>query len=325
MDPRGEAGRAAEKQMAFYLDEFFRRVPAVKIFHNVSFLGDAGIRHQIDHLVLHPRTLCIVESKSVSTEVVVNERGEWSRRSHSRLEGMPSPVEQAERQATALRRLLNDRSTELSAAAKPNKFVKTPIATFVAISDNGRWTQEGAKPTCGLPVFKADLISKMVHAEIERHEKASKLLARLDGDYGTFHLRDETVERFADLFRELSSPVTASPLTSDEPAPSRATEEATSRVTEEADCSFTVSDCTNGAERETYQCKSCKGSIAVAAMGLYGSGFFTCSACGIKKGTPRLCRSCRSQTRTTISGNSLLTQCKSCDWTLVTSADNPPE
>lgn len=95
------------------------------------------------------------------------------------------------------------------------------------------------------------------------------------------------------LREQRPSSVISSPVTVQEPCPRR--------IKEEAGRALPVSECANVAERETYRCKSGKGSNALVALGRYGSGFFTCTACGTKKGTPRLCRSCRSQMRVTIS------------------------
>jgi Nuclease-related domain len=302
--------------MAFYLDEFFRRVPQVKIFHNVSFVGDADVHHQIDHLVLHPLTLCIVESKSVSTEVVVNGRGEWSRRWNGRLQGMPSPVEQAKRQAAALRQLLNDRSTDLSASRKPDRFLKTPIATFVAVSDHGRWTQEGPKPAAVLPVFKADLMSETIRAEIDRHEKASKLLARPDGDYGKFRLRDTTFDRFATFLGTLT--ITAHSASPDRTSEQNWTSSPTESTRPQAGSRSLVSANTASAESKTFECKNCRGTDGRATPGPFGA-YVTCTNCAHKNGAPKRCLSCRSETRTRIVDGSLNTICTGCGWALITS------
>ncbi|WP_027482360.1 nuclease-related domain-containing protein [Deinococcus pimensis] len=96
-----QAGDEAEKQMAFYLRRTFGTDPSVHVFHNLRFEreGDAA---QIDHLILHRYGAVIVESKSVTSAVRINERDEWARQWNGRWTGMSSPVLLAKRQADFL-------------------------------------------------------------------------------------------------------------------------------------------------------------------------------------------------------------------------------
>ncbi len=73
------AGAKAEEQMAFYLKRAFADDPNVYVFNDIRLQGDDDDAAQIDHLVLHRHGFVIVESKSVSTGVAVNEHGEWVR------------------------------------------------------------------------------------------------------------------------------------------------------------------------------------------------------------------------------------------------------
>jgi len=111
-DPRIKAGEQAEKQMAHYLERAFGRSEKVWVFHDLRFeLGDADAV-QIDHLILYKYGIIIIESKSVTTEVRINEHQEWERKFRG-WSGMPSPIQQAERQVVALRRLLDDNVDKL--------------------------------------------------------------------------------------------------------------------------------------------------------------------------------------------------------------------
>jgi hypothetical protein len=73
-----QAGYRAESQLAFYLNREFKDDPLFLVFNNLRF-EKAGDACQIDHLVIHRYGMIIIESKSVTTRVEVNELGEWKR------------------------------------------------------------------------------------------------------------------------------------------------------------------------------------------------------------------------------------------------------
>jgi hypothetical protein len=303
VDKRGEAGRRAEEQMAFYLREAFRRDETVKIFNDLSF-DDDGIKHQIDHLVLHRRTLIIVESKSVTTEVAVNKRGEWTRLWYGRWNGMASPVEQAKRQAAALRQHLNHRSQQLSQSGKKDRLLDLPIAAFVAISDQGRWSSDGI--TSPLPVYKADLISDAIRAEIREHEKAGRLFARPNGTYGQFQLHDVT---FARLEQHLQLHTGRSL------APAAAKETARVGVplaTENPPLS--TGSAAPDQSNYTFGCTGCHGENGEAKPGVKGRhAYIRCLDCGKNNAAAKQCKYCGSTSyETSLLQATLYRRCLAC-------------
>ena len=106
-DERSKAGYKQEQNVAFYLRREFGDDPSVLIINDLRVEYN-GERAQIDHLVVHPYGLVVIESKSVCGEVKVNGRGEWSRSYRGEWYGMPSPVRQAELQEALLKDLLRD-------------------------------------------------------------------------------------------------------------------------------------------------------------------------------------------------------------------------
>ena len=112
-DPLRRAGYEAERQMAHDLKRAFGDRPEVKILHNLR-LERWGEVAQIDHLALHRHGMIVIESKSVTGQVSVNERGDWARHWNGGLRGMPSPVLQGQRQADLLHWLLDEHRTQLS-------------------------------------------------------------------------------------------------------------------------------------------------------------------------------------------------------------------
>src|SRR5262245_46054915 len=111
-DPLARAGRHAEEQMAFYLRRAFGESADIFVFHGLRLIRSGEVA-QIDHLILNRYGFVIIESKSVTSRVTINEREEWTRWWDGRERGMASPVLQARRQADILRRLLEDHAPEL--------------------------------------------------------------------------------------------------------------------------------------------------------------------------------------------------------------------
>lgn len=139
-DVRLKAGVAAEKQMAHYLDRHFRDSKRFYVLHDVRFehLGDNA---QVDHLVIHPFGIAIVESKSVASAVRINARDEWERRQGRGWVGMANPLLQAERQGKLLKSLLKSREPDLLdkvLGLAQGTFSMMAVDTYAAISDKGR-------------------------------------------------------------------------------------------------------------------------------------------------------------------------------------------
>lgn len=230
-DPRQRAGDDAEKQMAHYLHRTFANDPAVHVLHGLRLQDKAQTEQdgspqvcQIDHLLVHRWGMFIVESKSVTGEVRVradsSQGDEWSRVNGGREAGMPSPIQQAQRQAELLRaylkrhdeRLLGRAPVGLRTVARvvagsdQRGFGRMPIQVMVAISDNGivrrldGW-KEPAKPFREF-VTKADLIPSKVKEELRCHRRGSNPLTHPGGNYGLWRMTHEEVSKVAEFLAE---------------------------------------------------------------------------------------------------------------------------
>jgi hypothetical protein len=192
------AGRRAEEQMAHYLERAYGTRDDIFVFHDLRLeKGDDAA--QIDHLILNRHGIILIESKSVTGTVRVNEHGEWTRVYGSNAQGMPSPVLQGERQARFLGLYLEAHAELLLGkllGLVQCHFGYMPIEVLVAISDQGIIQRgRGVK----LPaVFKADQITGEASAIMERWRKAGSLL-NLNFKTGYTLGRDE-VERIAAFF-----------------------------------------------------------------------------------------------------------------------------
>jgi hypothetical protein len=169
-DAFSRAGAEAEKQMAHYLRRAFADDPDIAVFNDLRIVDDAGEVAQFDHLVLHRRGFIVIESKSVTSAVQINEAGEWSREWNKKWQGMPSPILQAQRQIDLVKKLLSVNREQLRDKLILGKLQKgfgaTPFEIFIAISDKGRIDRDPHTPP---EVHKADAIAPKVREAIGKH------------------------------------------------------------------------------------------------------------------------------------------------------------
>ena len=132
-DRRRQAGHDAEAQLAFYLKRTFEHEPNIHVL-NVIRLETRDDAAQLDHLVIHPYGMIVIESKSVTGEVRINARGEWSRSYRGRYQGMPSAKLQADRQVLFLHRYLDAHAKQLR--GRGTTFAGMPVDVLVAVSDD---------------------------------------------------------------------------------------------------------------------------------------------------------------------------------------------
>lgn len=105
-NPKLAAGEKQELDVSFYLRRAFKDNPDVSVFNDIK-LTHNNETAQIDHLIVYKFGFVIIESKSISGEVSINQHDEWSRSYNGKWFGMPSPIKQAELQAQVLKSLLN--------------------------------------------------------------------------------------------------------------------------------------------------------------------------------------------------------------------------
>jgi hypothetical protein len=176
-DRREQAGYDAEFQLAFYLRRAFKDDPNLLVFNNLRF-EKAGDVCQIDHLILHPFGIILIESKSVTTRVQINELGEWTRSINGLESGMPSPILQAQRQGDFLHIYLEESVESLLSKRVllgQSHFTKMPIDILVAISDSGIIDRTKSKELdC---VCKAERITERIKDIYTKYLKADSVFA----------------------------------------------------------------------------------------------------------------------------------------------------
>ena len=145
------AGQKQELDVAFYLRREFKDHPQIFIINDYKFSFNNETA-QIDHLIVYPYGFILIESKSITGEVTVNELGEWSRSSNAKWSGMPSPIKQAELQEKLLKEFLHhNRANILNKIADVMEANLMLLATAETI-DNGKPIRETVNADMALAV-----------------------------------------------------------------------------------------------------------------------------------------------------------------------------
>lgn len=311
-DPRKKAGFEAERQMAFYFNRAFAEDSAVHILNDIRIVDPSQPEHngspgvcQIDHLVVHRWGMFIIESKSVHDEVSVQSDGsggdEWIRRYRGRESGFPSPIQQARRQAEFLRVYLQWNREQLLGKVKPGfrtlakvvvgsdqrGFQSIPIQIIVAISDSGKirrvkgW-KEPVKPFHTF-VAKADLVADKVREELQKHQDSSKLLGKIEGDYGLWAMQSEEAVCVAEFLNGSHSPLHSHKVVS-EP-----------EIVSQRPVIAQKSQLSKLSELDSKPCcKSCQSEQLVAHSGKYGY-YWKCQECDVNTTMPTTCTVCNAK------------------------------
>lgn len=101
-------GIQGEKDSAYYLDQYFKHGVNHVVLHDLRFVVDGDVA-QIDHLVINRGFgIYLFETKNYSGNLVINDRGEFTAQYEDMHFGIPSPIEQSQRHARILTRLLKN-------------------------------------------------------------------------------------------------------------------------------------------------------------------------------------------------------------------------
>jgi hypothetical protein len=290
-----DASGEAEEQMAFYLRRAFAANAEVSVLDDLRVPLAEGDAVQIDHLLLHPFGFVLVESKSVTGSVLINEQGEWCRVSGDRRSGVRSPVIQAQMQADALRRFLNSALPPQRADASPTpragRFDGVPFDVLVAISDKGLIERR-----CPVPeVYKADVIPTRVRELITMRQAERGSPRPAFDELARKKLADFLVARHAPLCRK------------PEPA---------AKVSRPASSASPINPAPRPRPAKTQPplptvCRFCGSGVLHIQHGKFGY-YFRCIPC--TKNTPIdfTCPTCSGKARVRKDGLNFFRECRSC-------------
>lgn len=284
------AGRRAEEQMAHYLRRFFGAGPDVDVL-NYLRIEMGGEVAQMDHLVLHPFGLTIVESKSVAGSVQIKDDGQWIRWFNKQPQGMRSPVTQARMQGMLLKELL------ARTVKQKGFFDAVAMEVLVAISDSGtiQWPSSGALPE----VCKADQVPERVL------EHVSRCRARSEPEI----LSPQHRRVIGDFLQAVHQPL--QPAAPARQAIAEAVPAALPGASAPSDRDTLDTDQVRSGALPPKVCKHCGGKELDVQYGKFGY-YFVCGACEKNTGIKFSCPSCAGEGRIRKEGKQFFAECRSC-------------
>ena len=292
------AGTKAEEQMAFYLKRAFAADPSILVFNDIRLGSDSNDDYaQLDHLILFPKGIIIIESKSVTTSVRINAAGEWSRLWNGRWQGMASPIQQAKLQGDFLRQLLHAHKLELREkmllGTVQQGFRGMPIDLVVAISNDGNVERE---IQCQ-EVVKADQVVDHVRKVIAGRDVSFVRWAFIDpkSDYWDSLTVDELQKIQAFLLARHCSSFT--PTHREVTLPPAAVPKASEKVVL--------------AEKPGSKCRYCQSVQLNITHGRYGY-YFKCSDCGKNTPIDFDCPKCQKEARIRKERLTFFWNCQAC-------------
>ena len=97
---RGEKGELLVKERLESIKEYKR------LFHDVTFVNKISeMSHQIDHILVHPHGIFIIETKNYFGEIIY-ENHQWFRKIKGKIEKLPDPLRQNKSHAITLYKAL---------------------------------------------------------------------------------------------------------------------------------------------------------------------------------------------------------------------------
>ena len=187
-------GYNAEKQMAFYLKRFFSDSDELFIINDLRLEYEGEIA-QIDHLIIHRYGFIIIESKSVTSKIVINEYNEWVRNGR----GMQSPILQAKLQEQILKKVLKTYENDFFDKIKfldQLKFEDFKFDILVSISDSGIIQRH---PDSDVDiVYKADQIPMQIEKIISNYKKQASFFSLKD----VYRFKKEKLKKLDKFLRQ---------------------------------------------------------------------------------------------------------------------------
>ncbi len=308
VDARRRAGEEAERQMAFYLHGAFTDSPGVYVLNDLRLedpdqpmFGNRVAACQIDHLIVHRLGMLIIESKSLRGTINVRDDGSggdvWTRTSDGVTEGIPSPFQQARRQAEFLRTYLQSRRDLLVGKFAPGLrtlaklvhgsdqrgFRMMPIQIIVAYADNSDLRElKGWQPPSGpfrSYITKADLVVDKIKNEIRDHDRNASNPLAARGPYGLWSFARGEAGEVAQYLCGQHAPISTPPSSTSVREVSRMGSEQASSVPTPA---------------SRASCKACGGTSLTASWGKYGY-YWRCNDCGTNTAMPTACSACGAE------------------------------
>ena len=176
------AGQKQELDVAFYLRREFKDHPEVFIINDFKFSHNDETA-QIDHLIVYPFGFILIESKSISGEVKVNQQGEWTRSHRSKWSGMPSPIKQVELQEQLLNMFLHHHRAKILGKIlgfKQQSFQMRCWNNLCAVSSNSIIERESMPSKISETIVKSEFLVDKINEIMNLKSMVMRTLNVLD-------------------------------------------------------------------------------------------------------------------------------------------------
>lgn len=176
------AGQKQELDVAFYLRREFKDHPEVFIINDFKFSHNDETA-QIDHLIIYPFGFILIESKSISGEVKVNQQGEWTRSYKNKWSGMPSPIKQVELQEQLLNMFLHHHRAKILGKIlgfKQQSFQMRCWNNLCAVSSNAIIERESMPSKVSEIIVKSEFLVDKINDIMNLKNVVMRTLSILD-------------------------------------------------------------------------------------------------------------------------------------------------
>lgn len=183
------AHRIAQDRMAYHLRRFFGKSEEVDVLNYLRIGPDEAITH-VDHLLLHPFGLLVVDRDHAEGKVQIKDDGQWIRWRNDEPVEMRSPITRAYLRALSLKAFLDKN------VRQKGFFDTIELDILVAVSDVGKiqWPTSGPLP-------------EVCNAE-QVHEKVTQRVAQCRRNAGAPGvLTASERRRLAEFLRSLHRPM----------------------------------------------------------------------------------------------------------------------
>lgn len=158
------AHRIAQDRMAYHLRRYFGKSEEVDVLNYLRVNSDAAVT-QIDHLLLHPFGLIVIERDNLTDQIQIKDDGRWIRWRGQESVEIRSPITRAYLRALSLKAFLDK-------YVKPKGFFDSiELDVLVAVPDTDRitWPSMGYLPE----VCKTDQVHERVNQRIVQCRRAA--------------------------------------------------------------------------------------------------------------------------------------------------------
>ncbi|GHF97455.1 nuclease-related domain-containing protein [Thalassotalea marina] len=274
--PMAIAGQKQEQDVAFYLRRAFKNHEQVFVINDFQFSHNDETA-QIDHLIVYPYGFVLIESKSITGEVKVNQHGEWSRSFNQKWSGIPSPIKQVELQQKLLKEYLHEHRAAILPklfGIRQQSFGLRRWSAICAISSNAIIERKAMPKEVSEQIVKSEFIAdKLIEIMNIKHKLVSALTLDTRPDFSPVELQSIT-DFLLQNYASTNYP-------EDKPKPEVTVEQAQPE-------SFKTSS--------ILKCKNCESSEHITPQyGRYGY-FIHCSKCDTNTSMKMACPKCSSST-----------------------------